>query len=172
MTHYGRILIAGAGSALLLLGALGFQYLGGLAPCPMCIWQRWPHLAAAVLSVIAVSVLWHWSRPLAGVGAVLMAVSAGLGLFHAGVEQGWWRGLESCSAASPTGQSAEALLAQITAAPIVRCDEIAWDFMGLSMAGWNAIVSLALAMIWAGSVIWHPNRGSKGSATAAEKAAR
>ncbi|MEL6211159.1 MAG: disulfide bond formation protein B, partial [Pseudomonadota bacterium] len=71
MTVYGRMLLAAAGSALLLLGALAFQYVGGLAPCPMCLWQRWPHLLAVLVGILGVTVLWRQRRWLALAGAAL-----------------------------------------------------------------------------------------------------
>ncbi|MEO1490879.1 MAG: disulfide bond formation protein B [Pseudomonadota bacterium] len=148
MSVYGRILLAGLGSIALLLGALGFQYLGALAPCPMCIWQRWPHLAAALVAVLAMTVFWRARRPLSVLGGAVMAVSAGLGVFHAGVEQLWWEGPGSCSGADPTALSTEDLMAQIMNAPLVRCDEIVWDFLDITMAGWNAIISAGLAVLW------------------------
>jgi disulfide bond formation protein DsbB len=139
---------AAAGSAVVLAAALAFQYLGGLAPCPMCIWQRWPHVAAVALGLAALALGW---RAAAALGAVAMLVGAGLGLFHAGVEQGWWEGPSTCAAGPVGGLSTEELLAQILNAPLVRCDEIAWSFAGVSMAGWNAILSLALAALFAGA---------------------
>ena len=87
MTAPRIIVLAGAGSAALLLGALAFQFIGGLAPCPMCIWQRWPHAIAVVLAGAALA-LPGWTRPVAVTAALVMLVSAGLGAFHAGVEQG------------------------------------------------------------------------------------
>ncbi|MEO0820404.1 MAG: disulfide bond formation protein B [Pseudomonadota bacterium] len=154
LTVYGRILLAATGSGLILLGALGFQYLGGLAPCPMCIWQRWPHALAILIGALAVTVLWRQRRWLALSGAGVMLVSAGLGLFHAGVEQGWWEGPATCSAGDPAALSADALMNQIMEAPLVRCDEIVWEFLALSMAGWNALISLALAGLWGASALW------------------
>lgn len=148
MSVYGRILLAALGSFLLLAGALAFQYIGKLAPCPMCIWQRWPHAVAIVIAVAAMTVLWRQRRALAGLGAVTMAVSAGLGIFHAGVEQGWWKGPGSCSGADPAGVSSEELLNQLMTAPLVRCDEIVWDLFGITMAGWNGLVSIGLAVLW------------------------
>src|SRR5699024_12229204 len=103
-----RIALAGLGSLALLLGALGFQYLGGLAPCPMCIWQRWPHLAAVVLAIAALAMrrsMPRLGRPLVLAGAAAAAVAAGLGVFHAGVEQGWWDGPSSCVGPDPSGVS-------------------------------------------------------------------
>jgi len=154
MTAYGRILLAMTGSALLLLGAFGFQVIGGLAPCPLCIWQRWPHAVAIVIGALAITVLWRQRRWLAVGGTVAMLVGAGIGVFHAGVEQGWWEGPTTCTSASPQGLSTDELMARIMEAPLVRCDDIAWSFLGLSMAAWNALISLGLAGLWAGSVVW------------------
>jgi disulfide bond formation protein DsbB len=152
MTVYGRILLAGMGSAAILLAALGFQYLGGLAPCPLCIWQRWPHFAALLIAALAVTVLWRFHRALAALGGLVMLGGAGLGVYHAGIEQGWWPGPSGCAVPDPTGVSPEVLLAQIMAASPVRCDEIPWSFLGLSMAGWNALASAGLAAVWFWSV--------------------
>ncbi|MEM1161147.1 MAG: disulfide bond formation protein B [Pseudomonadota bacterium] len=148
MSVYGRILLAGLGSLALLVGALGFQYLGGLAPCPMCIWQRWPHAAAVLLAVLGMTLLWKHRRPVAALGAVAMGISTGLGVFHAGVEQKWWDGPGSCSGVNPAAVSSEQLLQTLMEAPLVRCDEIVWDLFGLTMAGWNAIISAGLALLW------------------------
>lgn len=145
MTRATWIIAAAGGSALLLLGAYGFQHLGGLAPCKMCLWQRWPHAAAIAIGVLALLLPGRW---LAGLGACAALTSAGIGLYHVGVEQGWWEGPSTCSSGSVQGLSADELLEQILAAPLVRCDEIAWQMMGLSMAGWNALLSLGLALLW------------------------
>ena len=148
MSVYGRLFLAGLGSLAILLGAFGFQYIGGLAPCPMCIWQRWPHAAAIIVAVLAITVMWRHRRILSLAGAAMMVVSTGLGIFHAGVEQKWWDGPSSCSGMDPTALSTEDLLAQIMSAPLVRCDDIVWDLWGITMAGWNALISAALALLW------------------------
>lgn len=146
MTRAGFILVAAGGSAALLLGALAFQYVGGLAPCVLCIWQRWPHLAAVGLGALALGLggrLW----PVLGALAVLTA--AGIAGFHVGVEQGWWAGLASCSGGSLAGIStADLLNPEIVVAAPVRCDEVAWSLAGLSMAGWNLVISVGLAAVW------------------------
>lgn len=144
MTRSRLILIAAAGSAALLAGAFFFQMLG-YAPCKLCLWQRWPHGAAVALGLVALVAAPRW---LALAGALAAATTAALGLYHAGVEQGWWPGPDTCTTSGDLGGSAEDLLNQIMAAPLVRCDEIAWIFAGLSMAAWNAILSLALAGLW------------------------
>lgn len=134
--------LAAGGSAALLAGALAFQHFGGLAPCEMCIWQRWPHLAAVAIGALALALPRIW---LLLAGMLAAAVTAGIGLLHMGVEYGWWEGPTTCSA--PIGQGGDALFAQIMNAPLVRCDQVAWQ-MGLSMAGWNMVLSLGLALIW------------------------
>ncbi len=139
-------LIATLGSAALLGGAFAFQYIGGLAPCQLCLWQRWPHAAAILIGIIALATGW---RGLAWIGALAALATAGIGIFHVGVEQQWWEGLATCTAGSISGISASDLLnTTVDIAPVVRCDEIAWQMLGISMAGWNALVSLALAVVW------------------------
>ena len=145
MTRKNLILLASGGSAALLLAALGFQYLGGLAPCPLCIWQRWPHLAGALAGPAALA-LAGAALPL--LGAATMLAGAGIGAYHSGVEQGWWEGPATCAAPDVSTLSPEELLARILEAPVVRCDEIPWALFGLSMASWNALASLALAGLW------------------------
>ena len=148
MSVYGRILLAGLGSFGLLMGAFGFQFIGELAPCPLCIWQRWPHAAAILIALAAMTLLWKTRRPLAALGAVAMAVSTGLGVYHAGIEQDWWEGPTTCTGADATELSTDQLLDQIMEAPLVLCDQIVWDMFGISMAGWNAIISLGLMLLW------------------------
>ena len=139
------ILIAAGGSAALLLGAFGFQHLGGLAPCKMCLWQRWPHAAAILIGALALALPGRL-LPLAGACAAL--TTAGIGLYHAGVEKDWWQGPTTCTSGPIGNLSPQDLMAQIMAAPLVRCDEVPWSFLMLSMAGWNAALSLALALAW------------------------
>ncbi len=129
------------GAAALLGGALAFQYLGGLAPCEMCMWQRW-----ALVSVLGLGLL-TWAagcpRVLVGITAVAVFADTAIAAFHVGVEQHWWKGITECAAAPLTGSSAE-MLSQILAQPLIRCDAIAWSLFGVSMAGWNALVSAAI----------------------------
>ena len=146
MSRNMAILLAAGGSLALLLGAWGFQYIGGLAPCKMCLWQRWPHIGAVAVGVLAYGV--HRAE-LAVVGALLAASSGVIGIYHTGVERGWWQGPSTCSGGSEIGaMSPEDLLAEIMEAPLVRCDEVAWQMLGLSMASWNALISFALAGLW------------------------
>lgn len=145
MTRNSLIKLAIFGSAALLGGAFAFQYLGGLAPCKLCIWQRWPHGVAIVIGVVALA---FPGRLLPFLGMTAALTSAGIGVYHTGVEQLWWQGPTTCSAGDITGLSVEELMDQILAAPVVRCDEIAWQMWGLSMASWNAVLSFALALLW------------------------
>lgn len=136
--------LAGLGSAFLLGGAFLFQAIG-YAPCQMCLWQRYPHAIAAVLGGLA---FFLPRKALTVMGASAALATAGLGLFHVGVEQGWWDGPTTCSGGDIGTLSTDDLMNQIMNAPLVRCDEIAWSLAGISMAGWNALGSLALALIW------------------------
>ncbi|MGB3176244.1 MAG: disulfide bond formation protein B [Albidovulum sp.] len=148
MTRKTLILLAAGGSALLLLGAFIFQYFG-YAPCKLCLWQRWPHGAAIVIGGVALLVGGRW---LAVAGAAAAAVTGALGVYHTGVERGWWPGPDTCSSGGALDGSAEDLLNQILAAPLIRCDEVAWSLMGLSMASWNAVFSFVLAALWIAAV--------------------
>jgi disulfide bond formation protein DsbB len=149
MNNRALVALASAGSAAALAGALVSQYVFGLAPCALCIWQRWPHLAAVMIGALWLAALpRHW---LAALGALAALATAGVGGFHMGVEYLWWAGLESCSGGEGIrGLSVEALLDPTAdvAAP-VRCDEVAFSFLGLSMAGWNMVASLGFAGLWA-----------------------
>ena len=145
LTRRTLILIAAAGSAALMLGALGFQYIGGMPPCKLCLWQRYPHVAAILIGAVALA-LPRASLALAGAAATL--TTAGIAFYHTGVERGWWSGPTSCSSTSPTGLNTDDLFDQIMAAPVIRCDEVPWEMFGLSMASWNMLAPLALAAIW------------------------
>ena len=140
------IILAMAGSLAMLAGAFAFQYIGGLAPCHLCLLQRWPHAAALAIGLLALAIPGRL-LPLAGAAAAL--TTAGIGIYHTGVERLWWAGPTSCSAGSIAGLDVKDLLdPSIVVAPVVRCDEVAWQMLGLSMASWNVAVSLGLALIW------------------------
>lgn len=147
MTRLPLALLAAAGSAGLLLGALAFQHLGGLAPCVLCIWQRWPHVVALVLAGLY---LWRKGPALAALAGLAALTSAGIGVFHVGVEQGWWEGLAQCSVNTLSGVSAEDLLnTDVNVGAPAACDKVAWSMFGISMAGWNVLASTAIAGLWA-----------------------
>ena len=127
----------------LLGGALGSQYIGGLHPCEMCYWQRWPHGAAILLAAAAFTTpaASSRSRLLTLLAAAAIAVSGAIGVYHAGVEAGIFEGFTTCT--TTRGMS----LQDIVAAPLVRCDQVQWSLFGISMAGWNAILSLGGAAL-------------------------
>ncbi len=135
--------------AALLGGALGSQYLGGLHPCEMCYWQRWPHAAAILFTAAAFTgpAESSRSRALVLLAALAIAVSGAIGVYHAGVEARIFEGFTQCTAMATKGLSAAELLKQITHAPLTRCDEVQFRFLGISMAGWNAILSLGGAAL-------------------------
>lgn len=133
-------------SALTLVIVFISQYGFGLAPCELCLWQRWPY-AAAILFGIAALLLPRWRAPLLLLTTLSFVIGGGIAVFHSGVEWKWWQGLTSCGGIGPTPITLEELRAQILAAPVVRCDEAAVRVFGLSMAGWNVIWSAALAML-------------------------
>jgi len=145
MTRDKLIVIAGLGSAGMLLGAFAFQYIGGLAPCKMCLWQRYPHGVAVVIAAFALLFPWR-ILPIAGFFAA--ATTAVIGIYHTGVERGWFEGPNTCTSGPIDGLTPQQLMDQIMGAPLVRCDEVAWSMIGLSMASWNAVISLGLALIW------------------------
>ncbi|WP_226782711.1 disulfide bond formation protein B [Oceaniglobus trochenteri] len=146
MNRRHLILMAAGGSALLLGGAFLFQSLG-YAPCTMCLWQRWPHAIAIVLGVVG----YLWPRAVVAVlGALAAFATAAIGVFHAGVEWKFWPGPSSCTGggSSLSGLSGSDLLSTDIPETLVMCDEIVWQLFGLSMAGWNALLSFALVALW------------------------
>lgn len=147
MTQRTLILLATLGSAAMLLGAYGFQHIGGLLPCQMCLWQRWPHGAAVIIGLIALALR---QASLAWLGALAAATTGAIGAYHAGVEWGFWPGPSSCSGGGLDmgSMSGGDLLSTEGPVALVMCDEVVWSLMGLSMAGWNAIISLALMALW------------------------
>lgn len=151
--------IAAAAAAALGLALLG-QHGFGLQPCVLCIWQRWPHVAAIALGAGA------WvlrgrpaaSAALVGLAAVAELATGGIAVFHVGVEQGWWQGTAECGSTAG-GSDLAALKAQIMRQPIVRCDEVAFAVLGISMAGWNALLAAGLAAVGIGAILRDANRG-------------
>jgi disulfide bond formation protein DsbB len=154
------VLVA-AGGAATILGAYFFQYVLGLAPCPLCLDQRIAYYVSIPLAVlVAFAAAREAPRPLLAAGlaviALAMLFNAALALFHAGVEWKWWPGPRECS--GPIGDlgAGGSLLNQIESISLVRCDDAAWRFLGLSLAGYNVLISLALAAIaaWGAARAW------------------
>lgn len=134
------------GSGGLLAGAYGFQYLGDLQPCVLCLYQRVPHAVVIMLALAAVVLS---PRPISGwiLGAAGLALAVGSGIagFHVGVEQHWWEGTAECGSTG-AADTIEALRAQLLAQPVARCDEVPWSLFNVSMAGYNFAFSTALAI--------------------------
>lgn len=132
--------------ATLLAGAYVSQYVFGLYPCEMCLWQRWPHWAAIAFALLA------FVRPLPT--RMLVALAAGgiltsglIGGFHAGVEYGWWEGITSCAATAGPAAAGQSALDAIMNAPLVRCDEPPFTLAGISLAGFNFLISVIAALV-------------------------
>lgn len=133
-------------SVIVLGAALVSQYGFGLEPCVLCIWQRWPYVAAIALGAAGAALrnspLLPWT--LAAGGAALL-IGSGIAVYHVGVEQHWWAGTAACTG-GPTATTLEDLRAQLMGRPPVRCDEPAFVFLGLSMAGWNVLTAAGLGL--------------------------
>ncbi|WP_225011220.1 disulfide bond formation protein B [Novosphingobium percolationis] len=133
--------------AALMGGALISQYVFGLYPCEMCWWQRYPHIAAIVLALLALLALtMRGSRAgdlLVRLAALAVGISGLIGAFHAGVEYHWWEGITTCSR---TGEVGGDPLAAIMDAPVIRCDVAQWTLFGVSLAGFNFLISATGAL--------------------------
>jgi disulfide bond formation protein DsbB len=144
-------LVAALSSGVLLGGAYYFQYVQGLAPCELCLLQRYPHMVAIVAGLLAFAAFRR--RQLAiillMVAMSALLVTAAIGAYHAGVESGLWPGPQACTGGIPSGLSAEELKKALFAAKMVRCDQVAWSMWGISMAGWNALLSAGLVFLLA-----------------------
>lgn len=146
-SHRNAVGIAAMAAAGLLIAVFAMQYIGGLAPCSLCLTQRWPHGIALVLGLVAFMPITAAPvrRLLLALIALSFAVTAGVGAYHAGVEYGWFTGPTACSG-TITGNTVEELKRALMAQPVVRCDEIAWSLFGISLAGYNFLASSALAV--------------------------
>jgi disulfide bond formation protein DsbB len=135
--------------AALLAGAFGSQYIGGLNPCEMCWWQRWPHLAALPIALLAFPAPVPLRRVLVATAGIAIAISGAIGVFHAGVEYHWWEGITACASSIRGNGDLQATLDAIMNAPLTRCDVAPWSLFGVSLAGFNAILSLGgAALVW------------------------
>jgi disulfide bond formation protein DsbB len=132
-----------------ILAALAFEHLGGYAPCPLCLQQRYAYYfavpAAALAFFFAQGHATSAARALLIAIAVAFLVNAGLGVYHSGVEWKWWLGPDTCATGATSDLSALSVAEQLANVQVVRCDEAAWRFLGLSFAGWNAVASAFLA---------------------------
>ncbi len=144
----------GAGMIVLLvalatiIGALGFEYIGGYIPCPLCLQQRYAYYAGVPAAFLALVLLSIDQRRLAGLIFFLLAIgfvaNAGLGIYQSGAEWKFWPGPDSCGGGQAITNSAADLMASLEQTSVIRCDEASWRFAGLSFAGWNTLISLVL----------------------------
>ncbi len=144
MTRTSLILLAAGGSLALLAGAFVFQALGYL-PCAMCLWQRYPHALAIGIGAAA---LFIPGRVLPALGAMAALTTAGIGMYHTGVERKWWDGPASCTSAGGLDGLAGGDLLALDGPKLILCDQVSWEFLMLSMPSWNAIFSLVLFGLW------------------------
>jgi disulfide bond formation protein DsbB len=134
-------------AAATILGALAFEHLGGYAPCPLCLEERYAYYfgvpASALAFVLARGYATGWARILLLLIALAFLANAVVGVYHAGVEWKWWEGPAACAGGFDLtwGEGG------IVDTPVIRCDEASWRFLFLSFAGWNAVVSTFLAAI-------------------------
>jgi disulfide bond formation protein DsbB len=151
---YGAVL----GSVALLGGAYAFQYWGGLMPCELCYWQRYPHWIVIALGLLSLFV--KAPKTIGLVVSLVLLSAAGLTFYHVGVEYRWWSGPGGCTAALPDFTSTQQMMQAIIMRPVVRCDEPAWSLFGLSMAVYHGIIAASLAL-WLGSSTLYRHKLSK-----------
>jgi disulfide bond formation protein DsbB len=161
-TIFSAFLLA---SVAALAGVFVFQFGFGLIPCELCMWQRLPHALAILIAAVGAgqaraagrmlkperAMPWRTFAVLAVLLAVVHLAGAGTAAFHVGVEQHWWAGTDACTGAAPAGLSVDELRARLLNTPPARCDQVAWSLFGISLAGFNLILSvtLAAAAAWA-----------------------
>jgi disulfide bond formation protein DsbB len=136
-----------AASILVVGTAVASQYIGGLEPCILCYYQRYPWYAVIAVAFLAVVLPGKARGALLWVCALLFVVGTGIAAYHVGVEYKVFEGPAACGSVTITGQSIDALRAQLVGKPIVRCDQPAWTLFGISMAGYNLVASAAMALL-------------------------
>jgi len=150
-------------SAATLAGAWYFQLVVDLVPCPLCLKGRWHHYTAIPLALAALALLRSnpgLARNLVYLIALVFLAGTVLSVYHAGIEYGFWPGPESCAVGAGSPTDAGGLLNRMSATKVVACDEAAWTLFGISLAGYNALISLALAVLAIKSATAKPAYGS------------
>ncbi|WP_092496155.1 disulfide bond formation protein B [Faunimonas pinastri] len=150
-------------AAAAILGALGFQYLGGYEPCHLCLMQRTPFYLEVPVALVAIVAAWkrapRWVlAPLFIVLAILALYNTGLAIFHSGVEWKFWPGPASCSPSTSVKSAASVLGSLQAGIHGPSCEDAVWRFAGLSFAGWNVLISAFLALLG----IFGATRAAKG----------
>jgi disulfide bond formation protein DsbB len=137
------------GSVAVIAGALLFQFVGGLAPCELCLLERWPYYIGIPVTAVALATGRHRALavPAIAVVALLFIASTGLAFYHVGVEQRWFAGPTACTSPTTAAHTLAELRAQLMNQQTVRCDQPQWSLVGVSLAGWNFLASLALALL-------------------------
>ena len=184
MNSFRKIILHNLGLLVIFFGAvfaLGFaffaQYHDGYHPCELCLVQRWIY-GAAIVAVFPAHARIVRVQSFVNVASVILclilALEVGVAAYHFGIEQKWWEGFMACSSGLESGLSMEQLRAQVNAAPVTRCDQATWYFLGLSMAGWNVIYSFGLLVVsvLAIIVLRAGTEQSEAKQTARRKAAR
>lgn len=137
-------------SVAVLGTALLSQYWGGLRPCELCLYQRWPWAAAIVIALLALFAGGRGALPWLAVALMVVFIfGAGLAFYHVGVEQHWFAGPSACTATTGKATTLEELKRQLSATAPVLCDKVQWSLFGVSLAGWNLLASLGMTAICA-----------------------
>lgn len=146
MTSRTALVLIPLASALALVAAFIIEYVFDLQPCYLCVYQRYPYVIAIALCLVT---LMPRMQPYAAwaliLSALILLINFGIATYHVGVEQHWWIGTEGCTGPLGTPQTLEALRAQIAATPVIRCEDIFFSVLGISLAGYNVLFSLVLA---------------------------
>jgi disulfide bond formation protein DsbB len=147
-------------SVALVGGALLFQYVGGLQPCELCLYQRWPYYAAIALALVALAVRRRdMKATVVALCGLLFLADAGLAFYHVGVEQHWFAGPTACTGGVSAGGDLADFKARLMARQPVNCDEPQWSLFGVTLAGWNLLASLGLTMFCAAALRRRMARG-------------
>lgn len=146
--RWGALTLMAALAGIII--ALGFQYIGGMVPCPLCLQQRYAYYLAIPLLFLGLALLGAAEQRNACILFFLISTvflaNAGLGVYHAGAEWKFWPGPDTCAAGAMTSDATKSILERLKNTQVVRCDEAAGRFLGLSFAGWNVFLSLALCI--------------------------
>ena len=138
------LLFSGLISFSILASAISFEFFFDLAPCKLCIWQRWPHVIIIAIMILGLSILNKtWILLLISLSAIVTGI---IGFYHTGIEQGWWSGPLGCSNQFESETDISNLTTLLLETPVVKCDEIVWSLFNISMAGWNSLVSFFIAI--------------------------
>ncbi|MAL79418.1 MAG: disulfide bond formation protein B [Sneathiella sp.] len=147
LLYKNALWIALAAAAGALVFAFTSQYVFGLWPCVLCLYQRWPYAAVIAIALAGIALSKRFgATPFLLFCAFAFLTTAAIGGYHVGVEQGWWEGTAECVGDTGAVSNIEDLKARIMSTPIVRCNEVAWSLFGISMAGYNVMLAVVMAV--------------------------